>query len=354
MPPLLEILESADREQFDVIQIDSIGPMGLAGLLAAKMLRAPVVFGYHTDLPELIRIATTDHRLTTAAAGLTRWFLAQADLVLTRSRAYETKLQKMGVDPQRVAMVPPEVDTTVFTPGKRIADFWPAAGITEPYRLLYRGPVSIEKNLPMLAEAFKQLCRIRSKSGQRSTGDVALIVLGDGPYLEKMKATLKGLPAYFNPKAAGTADPAAAYAASDLFVFPSRVETLGQAAIEAQACGLPVLVSGDGAPAEMMDDRVSGMVLDGADAKVWAVAIDTLLRDEPRRQRMSRTAPHRIVRFARPRAVDVFWEHQHRALLSRRRQVDATAAVTTPLDPKRPDFPMPQANRDAETCAGAL
>lgn len=352
LPPLLEILEWADRQQFDVIHIDSIGPMGIAGWLTAKMLRTPVVFGYHVDLPELTRIATSDFRLTMAIEGLTRWFLSQADLVLTRSRAYESKLQNMGVERRRIAMVPPEVDTANFNPDKRDANFWSAAGVLESYRVLYRGPVSMEKNLPMLADAFRQLCRLRS--GKNCKPDVALIVIGDGPYLEKMKTTLKGLPAYFNPQTACSADAASTYAASDLFVFPSRVETLGQAVIEAQACGVPVLVSADGAPPEMMDDRVSGMVLDGADPGAWAGAIDSLLRDEPRRQRLARTAPHRIVRFARPRAAEVFWEQQHQALVSRRARV--AASVTRAPEQRnfdRGNSPMPPIDQDAAAFASA-
>ena len=357
LPPLLEILEWADRQQFDVIHIESIGPMGLAGWLAAKMLRTPIVFGYHVDLPELTRIATSDYRLTMAAEGLTRWFFSQADVVLTRSRAYESKLQKMGVEPRRIGMVPPEVDTVTFNPDKRDANFWAAAGVTEKYRVLYRGSVSTEKNLPMLADAFRQLCRLRGGADQRGKADAALIIVGDGPYLEKMKTTLQGLPVYFNPPTARSADAASTYAASDLFVYPSRIETLAQAVIEAQACGVPVLVSAEGASPEMMDDRVSGMVLDGADAGAWAGAINSLLRDEPRRQRMARTAPHRIVRFARPRAADLFWEQQHRALVSRRSRVDASAtSAPAQCDANRSNSPtpMPPIEQNAATFARAL
>ena len=46
-----------------------------------------------------------------------------------------------------------------------------------------------------------------------------------------------------------------------------------------------------------MDDQVTGLVLPGDDAAAWASAIDALLGDEPRRQRMARTAPQRMSRY---------------------------------------------------------
>ena len=135
----------------------------------------------------------------------------------------------------------------------------------EPLRLLYVGRVSVEKNLPLLVDAFRQLCRQRN--------DTALIVAGDGPYLQEMKKKLAGTPAYFlgyrNDKQLGPL-----YAGSDLFVFPRGTDTLGQVVMEAQASGLPVIVSNEGGPKEMMEDCVTGMMLPATDARRWASMID--------------------------------------------------------------------------------
>ena len=164
---------------------------------------------------------------------------------------------------------------------------------------MYAGRVSVEKNLPMLVEAFKQLCSTRH--------DVALVVAGDGPYLAQMRAALKGLPAYFM----GFADDAllrVLYASSDLFAFPSQTDTLGQVVMEAQASGLPVLVSDEGGPREMMDDGVTGMVLPGANAPAWCAAMNDLIEDEPLRMRMARTARHRMARFSGANAFAAFWQ----------------------------------------------
>src|SRR4029079_7441236 len=118
--------------------------------------------------------------------------------------------------------------------------------------LLYCGRVSVEKSLPMLATAFRKLCGVRK--------DVALVVVGDGPYAAKMKAELADLPAYFLDFR-DDRQLAPLYAGSDLFVFPSKTDTLGQAVMEAQACGLPAIVSNEGGPKETVADGVTGLVV---------------------------------------------------------------------------------------------
>ena len=84
-------------------------------------------------------------------------------------------------------------------------------------------------------------------------------------------------------------------------------DTLGQVVIEAQASGLPVVVSDTGGPKEIMGDEITGIVLPATDPTVWARAIDDLLNDEPRRQRMARTAPGRMIRYSLEVTFDAFW-----------------------------------------------
>ena len=69
-----------------------------------------------------------------------------------------------------------------FNPERRDPKIWVERKITEPHRLLYAGRVSVEKNLPLLADAFSLLC------GKRR--DAALIIAGEGPHLAEMKQRL--------------------------------------------------------------------------------------------------------------------------------------------------------------------
>lgn len=326
IPPLAEVLEWADRQQFDAIHVHTPGPMGLIGWLAASMLNVPLLSTYHTDFPAYVQDHTGDHRLITAAESYMRWFFSQSDSIFTRSRQYEQVLGRMGIHAGNVNLLPPCVDTEKFNPRHRDPNYWVGRRIRETHHLLYCGRVSAEKNLNILADSFRQLCQSRR--------DVALVIAGDGPQLPALQKQLSGLPAYF----LGRLDDAALaplYANSDLLLFPSKTDTLGQVVMEAQASGLPVLVGNEGGPSEIMDHGLTGLVLPPNTASAWTAAITDLLKDEPRRLRMSRTAPHRVARYSPGRTFDAYWDEHVKAAQSAAER-HARAASPPPVQAVRP------------------
>jgi glycosyltransferase involved in cell wall biosynthesis len=299
LPPLLEILEWADRQQFDAVHVSTPGPMGLCGWLVSKMLRVPMLATYHTDFPAYVDRLTRDHRITNGTIEYMKWFYGQSSAVFARSAAYQFNLRDLGIADEKLRTIPPGVSLETFNPKHRDVNFWSRyQEIRQPRRLLYCGRISVEKNLPMLAELFKTISRRRD--------DVALVVAGDGPYLEKLKAELAAFPAYF----IGVQNDehlAALYASSDLFLFPSRTDTLGQVVMEAQACGLPAIVTNEGGPKEIIEHNVTGIMLSGTEVSGWCSAIEELLDDEPRRQRMSRAAALRMSRHSLHHTFESFW-----------------------------------------------
>ncbi len=323
IPPLPEVLEWADRQQFDAIHVHTPGPMGLCGWLVAKMLRIPLLGTYHTDFPGYIHDLTGDHRITAGTVSYMKWFYSQTQMTLSRSKDYRAKLREFGFADEKIALTLPGVDNEKFNPQARDAQTWTRLGIQETFKLFYAGRVSVEKNLPFLADAFKRLCENRS--------DVALVIAGDGPYLPAMKKELAGLPVYFLGVQNDQTLPGL-YASSDLFVFPSKTDTLGQVVIEAQASGLPVLVSNHGGPQEVMDDGITGLVLAAEDIGVWTTAIDGLLNDTTKRQRMSRTAAQRASRFSLAKTFEVFWDEHVRAA----RGETATGVEIMPVTAEEP------------------
>jgi glycosyltransferase involved in cell wall biosynthesis len=285
-------MKRAEEEQLDVIHVSTPGSMGLCGWLVARMLRAPLVATYHTDFPAYAEQLTGDARIARGVTQYMQWFYNRPQRILARSRTYRASLSELGIAAESVGLIHPAVDQAKFNPGEAARD-------SRSKRLLYVGRLSIEKNLPLLIDAFKQLCARRR--------GVTLIIAGDGPYRDQMEQQLRNLPAQF----VGTRsddDLIALYRSADLLVFPSRTDTLGQVVMEAQACGLPVLVSDEGGPQEMTDDGVSGLILPGGDALAWANAIDTLLDDDALRNRMSRTAAQRASRFSLERCFELFWQ----------------------------------------------
>jgi glycosyltransferase involved in cell wall biosynthesis len=322
LPPVLEVLEWADRQQFDAIHVSTPGAMGLCGWLAAKMLRVPLLGTYHTDFPAYVDHLTRDHRITNGTVAYLRWLCGQMDAVFSRSNAYHFSLRDLGVTDEKIVTLPPGVDTTRFNASSNDTNVWRDRGVGEPLRLLYCGRVSVEKNLPMLVEAFRYLCRRRR--------DVCLVLAGDGPYLSTMRQAMDGLPAYFlgyqNDAQLGPL-----YRGADLLVFPSRTDTLGQVVMEAQACGLPALVANEGGPKEVVADGVTGLVLPGNDPSRWCQAIDELLTDAPRRQRMARAAAQRADRFSLARTFEGFWSRHARAVAG----PPVAAADAAPSAPRR-------------------
>jgi glycosyltransferase involved in cell wall biosynthesis len=129
-------------------------------------------------------------------------------------------------------------------------------------------------------------------------------VVGHGPYSE---AFAKSLPeAFFTGYLTGK-ELATAYASADVFVFPSTTDTFGNVILEAQACGLPVVVSDSGGPKELVEDRGNGLITKSHDVEDFARAIRTLVTDSTLRQRMATAARNSVTDRAWPSAFGKFW-----------------------------------------------
>jgi glycosyltransferase involved in cell wall biosynthesis len=134
---------------------------------------------------------------------------------------------------------------------------------------------------------------------------VKLYVVGHGPYSEALAAALPD--AVFLGYLTGEAL-ARAYASADIFVFPSTTDTFGNVVIEAQASGLPVIVSDLGGPKELVEDGVSGIVTKAHDTEDFARAINRLAGDAKLRARMGEKARRSVIDRSWPGAFHKFWQ----------------------------------------------
>lgn len=309
IPPLLEIMHHADQQQFDAIHISTPGPMGLVGLLVSRMLRVPMLATYHTDFPAYANDLTRDHRIVRGTTAYMRMFYQQAVRVFARSREYRASLAGFGIASSRIGLIHPSVDTDRFSPRHTDPSVFQQLGILQPRRLLYVGRISREKNLPLLIDVFKALCALRK--------DVALVLAGDGPFREQMQRELRGLPAFFLG-AQSDEQLARLYASSDLFVFPSRTDTLGQVVMEAQASGLPAIVSNEGGPQEIVRHEQTGLILRGTSDREWVMEIDRLLDAPARLSEMKLHARESSLQCSLQRTFDAFWNEHVQAVLSPR------------------------------------
>ena len=280
IPPFLELLDWCERNEITTIQVSTPGPVGIAGLLIARLLSLPVVGFYHTNLPDLVSDVTGDAAIGRGAEIYTRWFYRQVEMVFVSSQSSADDLTRMGVDSACVHLAPRGVDSDMFCPSLRDPAIWDRFQVNGDLKLLYVGRMSREKGLDVLAQSFKRL--VSSMKGIR------LIMVGDGPYKESLERDLAGCDVNFTGTREGD-ELRRIYASSDLFVFPSPTDTFGNVVLEAQASGLPVLVSDSGGARENIQPGVTGEVVAGG-PEAFAHAARKLLNNPERRREMGRAA----------------------------------------------------------------
>lgn len=280
-PPFLGMLNFCYQNQFTSIHSATPGPIGLAALAIARILKLPISGTYHTALPQYARYLTGDSNIEDLVWSYVVWYYDQMDTVFVPSRSTAKELAQKGINPAKLKLFPRGIDIARFQPGKRSDRMSAKYGLNGQVKLLYVGRVSKEKDLELLAEVFKTLVR--------SVEHVSLIVVGDGPYMEEMREVLKGLPVIFTGYLEGE-ELAATYASSDLFVFPSTTDTFGNVVLEAQASGLPVIVTDCGGPQENILPGKTGVVVPGKDQKALLKALLELILDSGKRQTMAREA----------------------------------------------------------------
>lgn len=282
-PPLLELLKHLQTEGFTKVQVSTPGTVGLGGLIAAKILQIETAATYHTCFPEYVENYTRDISLEALAWKYMILFYHSVDEVVVPSRFVAKLLHKRGLRKRKTLILDRWVNLERFHPRNRTPGFWSRFGLEQEdtlVKFIYVGRLGVEKNLDVVAAAYRRLRAARN--------DVHLIFVGDGPYRRELESQLAGLPVTFTGFLEGQTL-AQAVASADVKLFPSTTDTWGNAPLEAQASGLPVVVANVGGPPELMIDGVSGFKINGHDAAALHDAMVTLT-DEPTRREMGRMA----------------------------------------------------------------
>lgn len=277
-PPFLEMLQHCYEQDYTHVHIATPGPVGLTGLAIGRILGLPVTGTYHTAFPEFALHITEDRYVEDLVWKLMVWHYNQLDAVFAPSRATAESLIAKGVRPDLVKTYPRGCDAARFHPSKRSDVFTTRYGVDpRSVRVLYVGRISREKGLDVLASSWQML--------GSSISDVELVVVGDGPYREDFERLVHGRNVTFTGYLDGEAL-YEAYASADFFVLPSTTDTFGNVVLEAQASGLPVIVSDTGGPAENLVDGETGFIFPGGNAPALAEAMRTLAADAGLRERM--------------------------------------------------------------------
>ena len=225
--------------------------------------------------------------------------------VLVANTDHEARdlVRHYGADPERVRVVHPGVDLDLFRPLPH-DQVRPALGLPpDAAVVLFAGRLQPLKAPDVLLHAIAHLVERDPELG--APGRLVVPVIGgpSGSGLDKPEALIqlarrlgisdqvRFLPPVPQAELAGW------YAASSVVCVPSYNESFGLVAVEAQACGTPVLAAAVGGLTTAIEDGGGGVLLDGHDPAQWADTLHRLLRDEPERRRMGDAARQHALGF---------------------------------------------------------
>jgi D-inositol-3-phosphate glycosyltransferase len=276
---------------------------GQVGALAAERWGVPLVHSMHTmarvknatlaqdDTPEPHLRVVGEQQVVDGADRLVANTDDEADQLVGL----------YGADPERVQVVHPGVDLDAFTPGDAARSRALLGLPHDASVLLFAGRIQPLKAPDLLLRAAAVLLQRDPALRQRLV--VAVVGGPSGSGLEHPEAlsTLAGDLGIsdlvrFAPPAA-QAELADWYRAADLVAVPSRNESFGLVALEAQACGTPVVAAGVGGLRTAVADGASGLLVPTHDPLAWADALGALLTDGARRERLAAGARLHARRF---------------------------------------------------------
>ncbi|CAN5328640.1 D-inositol-3-phosphate glycosyltransferase [soil metagenome] len=280
---------------------------GQVGWLARDRWGVPLIHSAHTLAKvKNALLAEGDHPEPRARVIGEEQVVAEADrLVASTAQEAEDLITLYGAEPHRVHTVAPGVDLDLFRPGDqtaaRAALDLPAGALV----LLFVGRIQPLKAPDVLLRAAAHL--LADEPGLRARLRVVVVGAPSGTgldepeHLQHLASTLgiADLVRFQPPVPAG--ELAGFYRAADVCVVPSHNESFGLVALEAQACGTPVVAASVGGLRTAVADGVSGLLVPGHDPLDYAGAVRSVLA---RRSELSTGAVRHASAFSWDRTAE--------------------------------------------------
>jgi len=308
LPKLIPDLSAAfkeylSREHYDVIH-SHYWISGKVAMPVAKDLHIPLVHTMHTmarvknlnlaegETPEpMIRVQ-----------GETQ-IVAAADALVANTDAEAASLVSLyEACPDNVSVVSPGVNLKVFTPGTGRAAAREIVGLDKDAHIItFVGRIQPHKGPEVLIRAIAELV---SHSPHLRAKLIVNIIGGASGANQSEVERLKELTTWlgiddvvrFAPPVLREELPNW-YRASDLVCVPSYSESFGLVALEAQACGTPVVATAVGGLRTAVADGISGVLVDGHDPRAWSSVLARLLQEPQRRVLLSMGAVEHASHF---------------------------------------------------------
>ena len=299
------VLEHAKNEgdPYDVVH-SHYWLSGWVGRSAKEIWGVPLVSSFHTlgKVKNRLR-ARGESDEPEARLAREEQVIARSDRILAPTPAEAAQLVGLyRADPQRIRIVPPGVDHTLFFPRERDAAA-ERLHLTGVRLLLFVGRLQAHKGPDVAVRALAELIA-RDPDGTR---DVVLAIVG-GPSGSSQGAEVAHLMDLASSLGVGERvmlfppQPhqrlADFYAAAAAVLVPSRSESFGLVALEAEATGTPVVAAATGGLRHVVADGVSGFLVEGYDPAAYAERLDRILGDPAGAKRMGDAGVVQSIRFS--------------------------------------------------------
>jgi D-inositol-3-phosphate glycosyltransferase len=300
---LLRVEANHPRGYYDLIH-SHYWISGQVGLLAADRWKVPLVHTMHT-MAKVKNLALADHDQPEPAARAIgeEQIVAGATALIANTDAEAANLVSLyNACPDRVHVVTPGVDLDHFAPGGGRREARVQLGLDkESLILAFVGRIQPHKGPDVLISAAAEMIKhnpiMKSKLQILIIGGVSG---GTGDELSRLQALARFLGVhervkFISPVSRGELPHW--YRAADLVCVPSYSESFGLVALEAQACGTPVVAAAVGGLRTAVADGFSGSLVDGHDSRSWSAILTRLLQEPQRRVALSMGALQHARRF---------------------------------------------------------
>jgi D-inositol-3-phosphate glycosyltransferase len=277
---------------------------GWAADLARRYWNTPFVQMFHTTAHMKNAVSGKQDQETEQRLRIEKQLLTLADgLIAANPDERADLIWRMGVPAEKVCTIPPGVDLQLFQPQPRPAARQRLGLQDDDLAVLFVGRIDPIKGIDTLVDAAELIIQ----DGKLAKPPVFVIIGGDlnqngeptGP-LAKVAATIdeRGLRAHFRLLGSWPQDELpVAYSAADVVAVPSRYESFGLVAVEALACGAPVVASRAGGLRFTIDEGLSGLLVKPQSPRALADGLTTILANDQLRSAMARAARPSVERY---------------------------------------------------------